>query len=273
MKRILIIVFIVAAAIISCIFIESAQKNIRDGNKLYKHNKYKEASDKYTKAIKKDKSLFIANYNYANALYKQNMFNFSKLQYDTLFGRDDIDSLRLSYIHYNSGNAGLKILLELIDTIEYFKNEGTSLIEIKRNSKNQPERVKSAIKLDTVIKTIDSLEITKKNTLNATLNAYKNALKHNDTLYDAKYNLSYTLSLLPDLNDNSTDNNKNEQKEMKPTEFALKLKAEADSLVSQFLFNEAHKRLNQGLKKDSTISTYNEFINKLDSVNRINNKN
>ena len=70
-------------------------------------------------------------------------------------------------------------------------------------------------------------------------------------------------------NDQKKSNSNSNQKENKPSDFAVKLKSRADSLVSIFKFSDAYDLLNNGEKKDTTVKAYKDFIKKLKDVKDI----
>jgi hypothetical protein len=66
------------------------------------------------------------------------------------------------------------------------------------------------------------------------------------------------------------DNNKNKPKE--PSEYAKKLKAQAEALSAQFKFREAQDLTLEGAKKDPSVMHYGDFIERLKNVVTINKK-
>jgi TolA-binding protein len=55
-------------------------------------------------------------------------------------------------------------------------------------------------------------------------------------------------------------------KNQEPSEFAKKLKAKADELVSQKLYKQAYDLMIDGLKKDQTVSSFQNFIDRTKEV-------
>ena len=64
--------------------------------------------------------------------------------------------------------------------------------------------------------------------------------------------------------------NKNQDQKQEPSEYAKKLKAQADRLVELKQYRQAHELMAEGLKKDQTVSAYNDYINRLKIVAQIN---
>jgi len=54
--------------------------------------------------------------------------------------------------------------------------------------------------------------------------------------------------------------------ELKPSEYAKKLKEQADLLVRNNRFADAYSLMMDGLQVDKTVGAYNEFIGKLKDV-------
>jgi len=88
---------------------------------------------------------------------------------------------------------------------------------------------------------------------------FKAALKADPTNEEARYNYELLKQIVKDKQDKE-----NEKKE--PSEYAKKLKAQADKLSAQNLFEQALQLMQKGLKEDETVSTYNEYITKLNDV-------
>jgi tetratricopeptide (TPR) repeat protein len=51
-----------------------------------------------------------------------------------------------------------------------------------------------------------------------------------------------------------------------PSEFARRLKAEAERLVGERRYSEALSRMQDGLRRDSTVAAFNDFIGRLGDV-------
>lgn len=103
------------------------------------------------------------------------------------------------------------------------------------------------------------------NKVQESIDAYKASLKLVPGNQQAKYNLAYAQDQLKKQQDQkNNDNEKN-----KPSEYAKKLKELADKLNSEGKFGEAYNLMNEGLKKDKTVSNYQDFITKTGKVAQI----
>jgi Ca-activated chloride channel family protein len=93
------------------------------------------------------------------------------------------------------------------------------------------------------------------------LNNFKEALKADPMNEDARYNYELLKKMLGD-EQNSSDSDDSPE----PSEYAKKLKEQADKLVKMNLFPQALQLMQNGLQKDETVSAYNQFIQKLNDV-------
>jgi len=100
--NILLIIFLNVAC-----FAQSERKLIRDGNKSYEKNNYKQAEINYRKALTKNKESFSGNYNLGNALYKQKNYEEATKLYQSLASKKtNKDALARNY--HNLGNSLLQ---------------------------------------------------------------------------------------------------------------------------------------------------------------------
>ncbi|WP_194774552.1 tetratricopeptide repeat protein [Pararhodonellum marinum] len=103
------------------------------------------------------------------------------------------------------------------------------------------------------------------------LASFKQALIKNPNNEEARYNyelLARWLEENPDQKEESQDKDQSEKQE--PSDYAKRMKAQADEMVDQFRFEEAFDLMNRALEIDETVSAYQEFINNLGDVYEIN---
>lgn len=100
-----------------------------------------------------------------------------------------------------------------------------------------------------------------KNKLKEAMTDFKASLKSNPLNEDARYNYELLKKIL-----NEQEQQQNKDDNIEPSEYAKKLKAQADRLVRQNLFGQALNIMQMGLKEDKTVAAYNQFITKLDEV-------
>ena len=110
--------------------------------------------------------------------------------------------------------------------------------------------------------------------LEEALNAFKESLKSEPANDDARYNYELVKRKLEeekkkdkqDQNKDKENQQQDKDKPQEPSEFAKRLKAQADALAAQFKFKDAYNLMNDGLKKDPTVAHYNDFIKRLNDV-------
>lgn len=101
------------------------------------------------------------------------------------------------------------------------------------------------------------------------LQNFKQAIKSDANNTDARYNYEMLKKKL-DEQKKKEDQNNNRPKE--PSEYAKKLKAQAEVLSANFKFKEAQDLMLDGAKKDPSVMYYGDFIERLKSVVIINKK-
>jgi len=98
---------------------------------------------------------------------------------------------------------------------------------------------------------------------------FKAAVKADAANIDARYNYEMLKRKLDEKK--KEDEKKNpKNKPPEPSAYAKKLKAQADALVAQFRFGEAHTLMTEGAKKDPTVQHYQDFMTRLQDVTTIN---
>jgi tetratricopeptide (TPR) repeat protein len=100
------------------------------------------------------------------------------------------------------------------------------------------------------------------NKLSEALAHFKSALKSDPSNEDARYNYE----LLKKIIDEQQQDEKDKNKDIEPSDYAKKLKEQADLLAAQNMFAQALNIMQMGLKEDETVAAYNEFITKLNDV-------
>jgi Ca-activated chloride channel homolog len=98
---------------------QDVNKIISDGNEAYKKGAYKNASELYKKALKKDDKNSTAKFNLGNALEKQNDATNAEKYYNEVAASENEASLKAESF-YNKGVAQV-LQQKLSDAIESFK--------------------------------------------------------------------------------------------------------------------------------------------------------
>lgn len=105
------------------------------------------------------------------------------------------------------------------------------------------------------------------------LQSFRTALIKNPDNEVARYNYEMLARWL-DKNKDQQDQDQEDQNEddqLQPSNYAKRMKAQADQMVDQFNFTEALNIMNRALEIDETVSYYQEFINNLNDINEISN--
>lgn len=122
-------IFIMTFLFSTSLYGQSGKKLIRQGNKHYEENKYKESEIDYRKSLEKDPASVPGRFNLGDAMYKQKNYQEAILAFDTLrnskAGKDV-----LSKAYYNLGNSLLNFAQDsagqktqaLPASIEAYKN-------------------------------------------------------------------------------------------------------------------------------------------------------
>lgn len=101
MKRLLISLGL--AFLVTCAWAQQERKFIRKGTSEYNSEKYAESETEYRKALDKDPRSYEAQFNVADALYKQKKLDKALEQFQSLAG-SQTDKNHLSQIYHNMGN-------------------------------------------------------------------------------------------------------------------------------------------------------------------------
>lgn len=186
----------------------------------------------------------------AERLYTEAKYEESVRQHLELVGTHGLDNeevrfnLALSY-HYNGQEAeaqkGYAALL------------GASQITIASNAANQ-----SGV--------IDAEEKKYKEALAS----FKLALLKDPSNESARYNYELLSRWLADNEEEKEEQEQQEEDRMQPSNYAKRMKAQADALVDQFRFGEALDVMSKALEIDETVSYYDEFIKHLGDIHEIN---
>jgi tetratricopeptide (TPR) repeat protein len=100
------------------------------------------------------------------------------------------------------------------------------------------------------------------NKMQEALSAFKASLKADPGNEDSRYNYELLKKMMKD----QEQQEQNKDKDIEPSEYAKKLKAQADQFVRQNLFENALSLMQKGLQEDETVAAYNAFITKLNDV-------
>lgn len=103
-------IFIVSLCLMGASFTfaqKAERKNVREGNKLYKKEKYTESEISYRKSLEVNPRSIEGTYNLGNSLYKQGKFPEAAEQYQ-LIAAQEKDPVKLAQVFHNLGNISMK---------------------------------------------------------------------------------------------------------------------------------------------------------------------
>lgn len=101
-------------------FAQQPKKEVREGNKLYKEEKYKEAAAHYQKAVQKQPGYIPGLFNLGNTQYKQQQFEASRKIYEGT-AKTATEKNEQAAAHYNIGNTYLEEK-KYKEAVEAYKN-------------------------------------------------------------------------------------------------------------------------------------------------------
>jgi len=104
------------------------------------------------------------------------------------------------------------------------------------------------------------------------LESFKTALLKNPNNEYARYNYELLSRWLENQEDDKDQEKSEDEDQMQPSNYAKRMKAQADALVDQFRFGEALDIMNRALEIDETVSYYSEFIKNLSEIKEIDEK-
>ena len=115
------------------------------------------------------------------------------------------------------------------------------------------------------------------NKLQESIQSYIKSLELNPNDTDAKFNLELARAKLKESADKQqpqkkNDNQDKKQEKIDPSEFAKKLKREADRLVKMRRYADAYGIMENGMKQDQTVKAYQDFISRLQEITGIGGK-
>ena len=153
------------------LFAQKENRYIREGNKEFFANQYGNSEVSYQKALDIDSNSYEANFNLADAFYKQKKYDEAIKKYSKLL-KGQSDKSKLSELHYNIGNAHFK----------------------------KVEKLLAGQKANEAIKELDK-----------SIDAYKKSLMNNPNDKEAKYNLTFAKYLKKKLEEQQKQNQNNKQ--------------------------------------------------------------
>ncbi|MES2732776.1 MAG: hypothetical protein V4714_13550 [Bacteroidota bacterium] len=100
------------------------------------------------------------------------------------------------------------------------------------------------------------------------LDHFKQTLRIDPANDEARYN--YELLMKKSQQQKEEEKQKDKPKNEEPSEFAKRLKAQAEAMVLERKYPEAYNLMKDGLKKDKTVSAFDDFTKRIQKVSQIN---
>lgn len=131
MKSLITVVFLLLPL---SLLAQSADKKVKEGNKLYEDKKYNDAEISYRKSLEIDPKSYRGKYNLGDAQYKQNKYDEAAQHFLDVSGRN-LDKETLSKAYHNLGNSLLqsKKYQESIDAYKMALRNNPSDMDTKYN--------------------------------------------------------------------------------------------------------------------------------------------
>jgi tetratricopeptide (TPR) repeat protein len=101
------------------------------------------------------------------------------------------------------------------------------------------------------------------------LQHFKIALKADPTNEEARYNYEMLKKKLDQKKKQDEQKNQDQDKNQEPSEFAKRLKAQADKLVAEKRYRDAFDLMMNGMKQDKTVQSYQKYIERIKNVAEI----
>lgn len=128
------------------VFAQKAERtNIREGNKLYKNEKYTESEIAFRKSLEVNPRSVEGTFNLGNALYKQKKYPEASEQYQLIAGQTEkllkenqANAERLAQVFHNMGNIGMQ-------SKEYGKSVDAYKQSLRLNPKDDETRYNLAL--------------------------------------------------------------------------------------------------------------------------------
>lgn len=112
---------------------QEESSNVREGNKLYKSEKYVDAEVAYRKGLQKNPKSFEANYNLGNALFKQGKNSEAFEQFKNAAALQSDNKEKMAAVFHNAGNA-------LLAEKKYDESINAYKMALKMNPKDDETR-------------------------------------------------------------------------------------------------------------------------------------
>jgi len=110
----------------------------------------------------------------------------------------------------------------------------------------------------------------RESTYEEALRAFRAALVRDPSNEIARYNYEMLARWMAQNQEEPEQEPQPDEDELKPSNYAKRMKAEADKMVDQFRFDEALNIMERAMQIDETVAYYQEFIKNLIDIDEIN---
>lgn len=182
-----------------------------------------------------------------NALYEQGQYAAAAGAYrDGLAALDDTTGAVYAALQNNLGAA--------LHRQKQFGEARTAFRRAARAAPNRDERVRARFNAATAAAGMGNLP--------AALTDYREVLLMDPTHSPARYNYEF-------LKRNQTSRGSRSEPDVEPSAYARRLKGKAEALVAREQYGAAVDSMRRGLRRDSTVVAYRDFIGRLEEVEQI----
>jgi tetratricopeptide (TPR) repeat protein len=138
MKQFILIIFCIIGFSTGLFSQKQVRKDIREGNKEYKQEKYTDAEVDYRRALEANARSIEAAYNLGNTLYRQGKLQEALEQYQVVANNKESDKAKLSMAWHNTGNI-------MMAAKDYGKSIDAYKMALRNNPKDDETRYNLAL--------------------------------------------------------------------------------------------------------------------------------
>ncbi|MBK7945510.1 MAG: hypothetical protein IPJ85_09460 [Flavobacteriales bacterium] len=237
----------------------AAERALRTGASFYNDSSYMQADSAFATAPHDARAI----YDRGMALLALDDHRSAVAQFSSAA---EADTLLLRPIaRYNQGNALLREARYNALTSVSLREEAFSL---KPGSDDIADRLRHAVRTDSMLRASNRLDARIDTVLPEAIKAYKAALLLAPDDDDARHNLLLAQGEWAKRQKERSNSGKNDNQQKDLSAQAKLLMEKADALVEEYRFQEALALLQDGLRKEPSLSSKKEYMEKLDLVTK-----